>query len=69
MCYKCLKINSNRGGSYIDSHDWIITEKITINPINKKDNRCFQYAVTVALNYEDPQGITKIEPFIDRYNW
>ena len=34
-------------------------QKTTINPINKKDNKCFQYAVTVALNYEeiikDPQ--------------
>ena len=25
----------------------------TINPINKKDNKCFQYAVTVALNHEE----------------
>ena len=24
-----------------------------INPINKKDNKCFQYAVTVALNHEE----------------
>ena len=28
-------------------------QKKTINPINKKDNKCFQYAVTVALNYEE----------------
>ena len=58
---------------YIDSPDWIITEKTTINPINKKDNKCFQYAVTVALNYEgikkDPQRITKIKPFINKCNW
>ena len=43
------------------------TKKTTINPINKKDNKCFQYAVTVAFNYEeikkDPQRITKINPF------
>ena len=26
-------------------------KKATISPINKKD-KCFQYAVTVALNYE-----------------
>ena len=47
--------------------------KTTINPINKKDNKCFQYAVTVALNYEgikkDPQRITKIKPFINKCNW
>ena len=24
-----------------------------MNPISKKDNKCFQYAVTVALNYEE----------------
>ena len=32
--YTCHKINLNRGGSYIDSPDWIIKK---INPINKKD--------------------------------
>ena len=40
----------NRSGSYIDSPDWIKNKKATINTINKKDNKCFQYAVTVALN-------------------
>ena len=43
-----------------------------INPINKKDNKCFQYAVTVALNHEeikkDNQRITKIKPFINKCN-
>ena len=40
----------NRSVSYIDSPDWIKNKKATINTINKKDNKCFQYAVTVALN-------------------
>ena len=49
-------------------------KKATINPINKKDNKCFKYAVTVTLNYEeiekkDRQRITKIKPFINKYNW
>ena len=48
-------------------------KKAIINPINKKYNKCFQYAITVALNYEeikkDPQRITKIKPFINKYNW
>ena len=43
------------------------------NLINKKDDKCFQYAVTVALNHEEiekhPQKIKKIKPFIDKYNW
>ena len=71
MSYKCHKINLNHSGSYINSPDWI--KKAIINPINKKDNKCFQYAITVALNYEeikkDPQRITKIKPFINKYNW
>ena len=73
LYYKCHKTNLNRGGSYIDSPDWMKSKKGTINPINKKDNKSFQYAVTVALNYEetkkDPKRITKIKPFINKYNW
>ena len=44
-------MNQNRGGSYIDSRDWIKKQKATINLINKKDNKCFQEAVTITLNY------------------
>ena len=62
--YKCNKINPNCFRSYIDSPDWIKNKKATINTINKKDKKCFQYAVTVVLNYEeirkDPQRIAKI---------
>ena len=50
--YKCHKIDLNHGGLYIDSPGWIKIKKATINPINKKDNKCFQYVVTVALNHE-----------------
>ena len=32
--YKCHKVNPNRGGSYIDSPDWIKNKKATINLIN-----------------------------------
>ena len=73
MYYKCHKTNLNRGGLYIDSPDRIKSKAATINPINKKDDNCFQYAVTVTLNHEevkkDPQRITKIKPFINKYNW
>ena len=72
LYYKCHETNPNRGGSYIDYIDWIKCKKTTINSINKKDNKCFQYAITVALNYEeiknDPQRITKIKPFTNKYN-
>ena len=73
MYYKDHKINPNHGGSYINFPDWIKNKKLTIDPINKKDNKCFQYGVTVALNHEgikeDPQRITKIKPFSSKYNW
>ena len=41
--------------------------------INSKDKKSFQYALTVALNHEeiakDPQRTTKIEPFLNKYNF
>ena len=50
----------------------IKNENTTINSKNN-DDKCFQYALTTALNHEqikkDPQRITKIKPFIDQYNW
>ena len=58
------KCHKNCGASYIDLPDWIKNKKATVNPINKKNNECFQYAVTVTLNYEEigknPERITKI---------
>ena len=52
LYHKCHKINPNCSGSYIDSPDWIkITT--TINSINRKINKCFQYAVTATSNYEE----------------
>ena len=51
MYCKCHKVNFNRGGSNIDSPDWIKKKKATINPKNE-DDKCFQYAAAVALNYE-----------------
>ena len=72
LYYRLHKISLNRGGSYIDSPDWMKNKKATINPQNK-DNKCFKYAITIALNHErtkkDPQRISKIKPFIDNYNW
>ena len=56
LYYKYHKINSNCDGSCIDFPDWMKNKKATINLINKKHNKCLQYAVTVALNHE---GIKK----------
>ena len=69
---KCHKISFKRDGSYIDSPDWIKKIKATIKPINK-DDRCFQYAATVALNFDEikkgPQRVENIESFVNKYNW
>ena len=53
LYYKCHKISVNRGESYIRSLDWIKSKRATKNRINKKDNKCFQYAVTFSLNHEE----------------
>ena len=73
LYYNLNKVSLSRGGSYIDSPKWLKNKKTTINPQNKKDDKCFQYAVTAALNHEQikdhPERISKIKPFIDQYNW
>ena len=63
LYYDFNEISLNRGGSYIDSPKWLKDKKSTINPKNNGD-KCFQYAVTLALNLyklkRDPQRISKI---------
>ena len=58
LYYNLNNVSLSRGGFYIDSPKWLKNKKATINPLNK-DDKCFQYAFTVALNYEqiekDPQ--------------
>ena len=51
LYYDFNKISLNRGGSYIDSPKWLKDKKSTINPIDH-DDKCFQYAVTLALNLD-----------------
>ena len=50
--YKLHKIYLNRDGSYIDSPEWLENKKTTINHKNK-DDKSFQYALTVAVNYQN----------------
>ena len=73
VVYECHKTNPNCGGSYIDSPHSIKNKKASIDPINKKYHKCFQYAVPVAINHEEigknSETITKVEPFINKYNW
>ena len=51
LYYSLHRISLDKGGSYIDSPDWIKNKKATINPQNK-GNECFKYAIVVALNHE-----------------
>ena len=57
--YHLHKISLNRGSSYIDSPIWIQNKGVTINTKNTKDNNCFQYAITPALNYQNMVIIQK----------
>ena len=71
--YHLHKISLNRGSSYINSPEWIKNKGVAINPKNTKDNNCFQYEKTAALNRQNidnhPERISKLKPFINNYNW
>ena len=47
-------------------------KKARLNPKNK-DDKSFQYAVTVAVNYGEieshPERVSNIKPFINKYKW
>ena len=66
------KFNFKCGGSYIDSPDRRKKKKVTVN-LKNGDDRCFQYAITVALHYWEiklhPEKVLNIRPFINKYNW
>ena len=70
MYDKCHKVNFKRDGSCINSPDWIKNKKTTINP-KSKDDKCFQYAATAALTYEeiesDPERVSNIKSLINKY--
>ena len=72
LYYDFNKTSIYRGGSYINSPKWLKDKKSTINPKNN-DHKCFQYALTLALNLNNIENhlekISKIRPFIDQYNW
>ena len=72
LFYDLNRITISKSGSYIESPKWLKDKKCTINQKNY-DNKCFQYATTLALNFNNidkhHQRISKIKPFIDNYNW
>ena len=72
MYCKRHEVNFKRSSSYNDFPDWIKKKKTTINPINE-DDKCLQYAVALALNYEtikwNPERVSNIKPFRNKFNW
>ena len=72
LYYDFNKTSIYRCGTYIDSPKWLKDKKSTINPTNK-DNKCFQYAATLALNIDNIDNhlerISKVIPFINQYDW
>ena len=59
MSYRFSWLNKNQKCNN-KSHQW-------------KNNKFFQYSVTVTLNHEeiktDPQRIKEIKAFVNKYNW
>ena len=51
--YKLHRVRLKRGGSYIKSPKWLENKKTTINPKNENDDKCLQWSIISALNYND----------------
>ena len=72
LYYHLHKISLNRGGSYINSPEWLKPKKAAINPKNN-DDECLRYSIIAALNNAEinnnPERISRLRPFIDNYNW
>ena len=51
LYYAVNKVSISRGGPCKDSPEWLKNKKAAVNP-KKNDDKCFQYALTVAINYE-----------------
>ena len=65
LSYHIHRTSLRRGKSYVKSSEWLINKRATINPKNK-DNKCFQYFITVALNHQNIEShserISNIKP-------
>ena len=72
LYYKCYEINLNQGRQYNDFFIGLKNKKTTINPANDND-KCFQYTITVTLDYEEigkySRRISVIKLLINKYNW
>ena len=51
LSYHIHKTSFGRGNSFVKSSEWLINKRATIN-LKNKDDKCFQYSITVALNLQ-----------------
>ena len=67
LFYDFNRVSISKGGSYIESPKWLKDKKCIVNQKNN-DNKCFQYATTLALNFNkinrNPQRISKLNPLL-----
>ena len=58
--------------TFIKTSEWIKNKQCKINPQNK-DDKSFQYSITLSLYYEqikkNDYRVSKIKPFINNFNW
>ena len=40
MDYKLYRVNLRRGGSYVNSPEWLASRKGTLNPKNENNDEC-----------------------------
>ena len=52
LLYYHFRKSLERGRPYIDSSKWLKNKRATRNP-KTNHNNCFQYALTVTLNYQN----------------
>ena len=66
------KVDLKRSGPYTETPEWLKNKGATIKCQND-DDKCFQYAITIALNYDEignnHQRVNRVKPLIDKYNW
>ena len=73
LSYHIHKTSLKRGSSYIQSPEWILNKKATINPKNE-DDFCFEYSIVIALHPKKvknhPERIPRIYHYFSwDYNW
>ena len=66
--YHLHKISLNRRSSYIDSSECLKNKRATINPKDTRNNKCMQYAITVALHHQEIERDPQRTSFINNYD-